>query len=170
MKEITCPGQLRCLGRTVFFQNLDIFGRRSRTASLVGAEPFPEMVLFGKKPIVRGSFVAWDSFPELCLKNTYTCPWQLRCLGQFLFSPKCVFYLNQRLVRGSCVAWGIFWCPEFRCPGVDLQSFAVQSFGVQSFDVQSAGVQSVVRLNQPQHNLVQTWDALGGGWRWDAHG
>ena len=62
----------------------------SRAASLPGAELFPGNRLFLKKPLVPGSFAAWGR--TFSRKSTFfeeaTCPGQLRCLGQNLFSKK----------------------------------------------------------------------------------
>ena len=67
----------------------------SWTVSLPGAEQFSKKLIGGRKPLVPGSFVAWESFVFLIVfifKET-TCPGQFRCLGQNLFQ-KIVFFLK----------------------------------------------------------------------------
>ena len=63
-------------------------------AALPGAELFLKKHLFLNKPLVRGSFAAWDrTFYQksvVCFQQT-TCPGQLRCLADIFLNIMCVF-------------------------------------------------------------------------------
>ena len=130
--EVTCLGQLRCLGQ-FFSENSSLFffhSHLSGAAALPGAELFNKYLFFFEEVTCPGQLRCLGQifFQEFVFfREEFTCPGQLRCLGQNFFSdirllvrshlsgaPRYLgqncfsrnpFFLNTPLVWGSCAAW-----------------------------------------------------------------
>ena len=93
LKKPLVPGSFAAWGRT--FGRKLIFSKKPLVPcsfAAWGRTFFQKIVVLYKKPLVPGSFAAWGrTFPEHYFFEGATCPGQLRCLGQNVFSKFIVF-------------------------------------------------------------------------------